>query len=181
LWGINTFTSYSGNIGNYASDLPCVKFDVLSHDSLMFWSACCVAYFGFLRVSEFTTSLPFNASAHLNVPDVTILPDSFEARFRLHIKISKTDPFGRGCFIYLAPSRQRVCPVAALHYYLAVRGTTPGPLFVWADGSPLTAPQVNHYMRLLLSRMGIAGNYSSHSFRIGAARSSHPSPWTMDQ
>ena len=100
--------------------------------------------------------------------DVTILPDLFEARFLLHIKISKTDPFGRGCFIYLAPTRQRVCPVAALQYYLAVRGTTPGPLFVWADGSRLTAPQVNHYMRLLLSGMGIVGNYSFHSFCIGA-------------
>jgi hypothetical protein len=146
-----------------------LSFISLSHVSLMFWSACCVAYFGLLRVSEFTTSLPFNASSHLNVADVTKLPDSFEARFRLHIKISKTDPFGRGCFIYLARTRRRVCSVAALQYYLAVRGTTPGPLFVWGDDSPLTAPQVNHYMRLLLSRMRILGNYSSRSFRIGAA------------
>ena len=44
-----------------------LSFISLSHVSLMFWSACCVAYFGFLRVSEFTTSLPFNASSHLNV------------------------------------------------------------------------------------------------------------------
>jgi hypothetical protein len=36
----------------------------LSHDSLMFWSASCVAYFGFLRVmiSEFKTALPFNVA-----------------------------------------------------------------------------------------------------------------------
>ena len=33
-------------------------------------------------------------------------------------------------------------PVAAIQYYLAVRGTTPGPPFVWADGSSFTAPQV---------------------------------------
>ncbi len=103
----------------------------LSHDSLMFWSACCVAYFGFLRVSEFTTSPPFNAFVHLSVADVTRLPVTFEARFRVLIKTSKTDPFGRGCFIYLAPTRQCVCPVTALQSYLEVRGLAPGPLFLY--------------------------------------------------
>jgi hypothetical protein len=41
---------------------------------LIFWSACCIAYFGFLRASEFTTSLPFDAFAHLIVVDVTSFP-----------------------------------------------------------------------------------------------------------
>jgi hypothetical protein len=41
---------------------------------LIFWSACCIAYFGFLRASEFMMSLPFDAFAHLIVVDVTSLP-----------------------------------------------------------------------------------------------------------
>ncbi len=135
----------------------------------MFWSACCVAYFVFFRVSEFTTSPPFNTFSHLSVADVTRLQVTFETHLRLLIKTSKTDPFGRGCFIYLAPTRQCVCFVTALQSYLEVRGPAPGPLFVWADGSPLTGAQVNHYLRILLSRVGISGNFSSHSFRIGAA------------
>jgi hypothetical protein len=41
---------------------------------LIFWSACCIAYFGFLRASEFMMSLPFDAFVHLIVVDVTSLP-----------------------------------------------------------------------------------------------------------
>jgi hypothetical protein len=71
----------------------------------MFWLACCIAYFGFLRVNEFTTSLPFKVSAdsaYLTVADVTSSQVTFEARFHLLIQISKSDPVGRGGFIYLA-------------------------------------------------------------------------------
>jgi hypothetical protein len=46
----------------------------LSHDLFNIWSACCIAYFGFLRASEFTTSLPFDAFTHLIMVDVTSLP-----------------------------------------------------------------------------------------------------------
>jgi hypothetical protein len=40
------------------------------------------------------------------------------------------------------PTCLRTSPVAAIQYYLAVHGTTPGPPFVWADGSSFTALQV---------------------------------------
>jgi hypothetical protein len=40
---------------------------------------------------------------------------------------------------------------------------------VWADGSSFTALQVNSYLCILLSRMGISGNFSSYSFCNGAA------------
>ena len=39
-------------------------------DSLMFWSACSLAFFGFLRVSEFTSSAPFDPARHLAPTDV---------------------------------------------------------------------------------------------------------------
>jgi hypothetical protein len=44
--------------------------------------------------------------------------------------------------IIWTPTCLRTSPVAAIQYYLAVRGTTPGRPFVWADGSSFTAPQV---------------------------------------
>jgi hypothetical protein len=46
----------------------------LSHDLFNILVACCIAYFGFLRASEFMMSLPFDAFAHLIVVDVTSLP-----------------------------------------------------------------------------------------------------------
>ena len=56
----------------------------------------------------------------------------------LHLRQSKTDPFGVGCFIYLGRTNTNPCPVAAVLNYLSVRPSTPGPLFVFANGSPLT-------------------------------------------
>jgi hypothetical protein len=40
------------------------------------------------------------------------------------------------------PTCQRTSPVAAIKYYLTVRGTTPGLLFVWPEGSSFTATQL---------------------------------------
>ena len=140
-----------------------------SYDALMFWSACCLAFYGFLRVSEFTSSVPFNPSRDLTLADIQFLLSSSVAQLRIQIKRSKIDPVGQGCYIYLARTSRAACPVAALSTYLSVRGSSTGPLFIWSDGSPLTAPQVNFYLRDLLSRAGVPGYFSAHSFRIGAA------------
>ena len=139
-----------------------------SFDHVMFWAACCTAFFGFLRVSEFTCSGPFVASRHLSPSDVVYDP---AGHFRLFLKTSKTDPFRRGCVLLLGPSGQSVCPVAALVRYISLRGSSPGPFFVCQDGSPLTPSLVNRWLRSILSSAGVPGNYSSHSFRIGAATS----------
>ena len=140
-------------------------------DSLMFWSACSLAFFGFLRVSEFTSSAPFDPARHLAPTDVEFLPGEPSPGLRLRIKFSKTDPVGVGHFLYIGVTGTNLCPVLALRSYLAHRGSLAGPLFVWADRSPLTADQVNHYLRVILSRAGVSGPFSSHSFRIGAASS----------
>jgi hypothetical protein len=65
LWWISKLASSLESIGNSAHDLPLVKHDFI---------ACCVAYFGFLRAGEFTTSLPFDVFAHLIKADVTSIP-----------------------------------------------------------------------------------------------------------
>ena len=43
-------------------------------DSVMFWSVCSLAFFAFLRVSEFTSPPPFNPARHLSTLDVQFLP-----------------------------------------------------------------------------------------------------------
>lgn len=136
-------------------------------DNIMFWAACCTAFFGFLRVSEFTCTGAFDPSTHLSLADVTVADD----HFCLRLKSSKCDPFRKGCLVQLGRSGSDLCPVGALSQYLSIRGGSPGPLFQCLDRTPLSPVLVNKWLRLILHSAGITGNYSSHSFRIGAATS----------
>ena len=138
-------------------------------DALMFWAACCVAFFGFLRVSEFTSTSPFDLTRHLSFFDAQFLPGSPSPALRLRIKSSKTDQLRQGCFVYIGRSGHSICAVDTLLAYVNLRGSSPGPLFQWQTGNPLTPAQVNACLKDLVSRAGFSGNYSSHSFRIGAA------------
>ena len=128
-----------------------------------------VRVFGFLRVSEFTTTPPFDPACHLAPTDVEFLPGDPSPGLRLCIKFSKTDPAGAGHFLYIGVTGTHLCPVLALRSYLAHRGSLTSPLFGWADRSPLTAEQVDHYLRVILSRAFVLGSFSSPSVRIGAA------------
>jgi hypothetical protein len=136
-----------------------------SFDHATFWAACCTAFFGFPRVSELTCPGPFIPSRYLALEFVAT------GHFGLRLKSSKTDPFGEGCTVLLGPSGGTVCPVKALLRYLAIRGPLPGPLFICNNGSPLTPTLVNFRLRSILHSAGLTENYSSHSFRIGAATS----------
>ena len=44
-----------------------------------------------------------------------------------------------------------------------------GPFFIFPDGSPLTGDLLNSKIRNLLVSCGVVGDYTGHSFRIGAA------------
>ena len=114
---------------------------------------------------------PFDPARHLAPTDVEFLPGEPSPGLRLRIKFSKTDAVGAGHFLYIGVTGTNLCPVLALRSYLAHLGSLAGPLFFWVDRSPLTANQVNHYLRVILSRAGVSGPFSSHSFRIGAATS----------
>lgn len=70
-------------------------------------------------------------------------------------------------FIYRA---QPVCPVSVLLAYLNLKGSSPGPMFYWADLSSISR---NFFTKALADSprfcaLDVSG-YKSHSFRIGAA------------
>ena len=92
----------------------------------MFWAAFCTAWFGFLRVSEFT-SLPsgFDPAVHLSLNDVAVDSSVF-----LTIKAFKTDPFCKGVQLYIPRTDRLLSPVSSLSYFLHRRGNLPGPLFI---------------------------------------------------
>ena len=137
----------------------------------MLWAAWCLGFYGFLRAGEFTANSTFNPDIHLAVSDVQadslVNPNSF----RVHIKCSKTDPFRQGCHIYIGAGERDLCPVRALTQYLHVRGSTPSPLFLLSDGTPLHRQWLTSNIQSIFSAAGVPSCYTGHSLRIGAATS----------
>ena len=87
----------------------------------------------------------------------------------MRIKGSKTDPFRKGCFIQIGVGRHPLCAVHALMAYLALRGDAPGPLFLFQNVQPLSRNILTDWLRQTMASAKVPGNFSSHSFRIGAA------------
>ena len=134
----------------------------------MLWAACCLGFFGFLRASEFTVNGPFDPTLHLTTTDIQVDSPTNPQSFRVFIKCSKTDPFRKGCFIFLGCGSFPLCPVVSLLNYLHLRGPGAGPLFVYRDGTPLSRPRLSSFLQTTLQSAGVPGKFSGHSFRIGA-------------
>ena len=143
----------------------------VSHDTVMLWAACCVGFFGFLRAGEFTCpSLEAYSSTMLSARDVAVDSHSSPSFVTLHLRQSKTDVFGMGVTIYLARVEGPVCPVKALLPYLVLRGSSPGPLFRFQDGSTLSRARLVSAVCTALASHGLdVSRFNGHSFRIGAA------------
>ena len=138
-------------------------------DKAMLWAACCLGFFGFMRAGEFTCTSP--GENVLSVSDVTIDSRDSPQVLIVHLRHSKTDPFGIGTHLYLGRTGdQTLCPVAAVLSYLAIRPPVPGPLFCFQNGTPLSRVHLVHHLRDALSQAGVdTAHYAGHSFRIGAA------------
>ena len=80
---------------------------------------------------------------------------------------TKTNPFRHGVDIFLGRTDRDLWPVSVLLAFMAVRPAVQGPLFVYADCSPLTRERLVEAVRRPLERAGVSGTgYSGHSFRI---------------
>ena len=84
-------------------------------------AACCLGFFGFLRVGEFTVNSPFNPTMHLAVSDVQADSLVNLGCFRIHIKCSQMDLFHQGCYIYTGAGKRDLCRVRALSSRLRPR------------------------------------------------------------
>ena len=145
-----------------------------SYHNIMMWAACCLAFFGFLRCSEFTAPsiAEYDPQMHLSVNDLAVDDKANPQLLRVIIKQSKTDPFCQGVTSFLGKIGSPVCPVNAVLPYLAVRGNHLGPLFILADGRMLTCQLFSTFLDNTLDEMHLShGEFNTHSFRIGAATS----------
>ena len=88
---------------------------------------------------------------------------------QLTIKASKTDPFRKGCCLYIGLGCPPLCVSSAIMNYLPRRGQSPSPLFLLSNGQLLSQTLLTHWLKDFFAAAGIQGSFSSHSFRIGAA------------
>ena len=143
------------------------------YDAAMLWAACCMGFFGFMRAGEFTCqSWQAFSPTMLTPQDIYIDSHNNPTIVTVHLRRSKTDPFGAGVSIHLGRSGCAVCPVAAILGYIARRGLHHGPFFLFRDGSPLSRQKLMGHVKQALTQHGIdSTGFTGHSFRIGAATS----------
>ena len=142
----------------------------VTFNNRMLWAASCLGFFGFLRAGEFTCpSLAAFSSDMLAVQDVSVNSPTDPQYLAVFLRSSKTDIFGAGLHIYLGRTGDLLCPVAALLGYLSIRPPSPGPLFIFEDGS-LSRSLLVRRLREALQSTGLDTlSFNGHSFRIGAA------------
>ena len=144
------------------------------HDRHMLAAAFSLAFYGFLRISEFT--LPslnrFDARVHASAASICWGREYLT----FHIRQSKTDQCSHGQRIHIPRVGGPLCPFAAMVRYTAgrvlMKPPNCTPLFSFASGQPLTRPIcLSHLRRLLRKAHYPAESFNTHSFRIGAATS----------
>ena len=143
-----------------------------SQDKVMLWAAFLTCFFGFFRSGEICASQAdtVDPAADLSVDDVKVDSISNPRRIQIRLQSSKTDPFKEGATINIPRTEDDLCPVAALLTWLVYRGKSPGPLFRFQSGTPLTRARLVGELRRVLTALGLeAEKFSGHSFRKGAA------------
>ena len=138
----------------------------------LIWAASTPCFFVFTRAEKLSTptSTSFDAKVHLCVQDIVVDDPRHPSVMQVHIKQSKTDPFRKGVKVSLGRTGTTLCPVAAMLDFIVARGTSPGPLFTFQDGSYMTRARFVELVRDALQRAGVSQKrYCGHSFRIGAA------------
>lgn len=145
--------------------------DLSDQDHVMIWAACCLGYFGFLRICEFTVNSEFDPEIHMAISDVDIDSKVNRDFFKVHVKCSETEPFRKECHIYVGRTDNLICPFVAISNYLELRGPASGPLFLHRDNSPLSRETLSSALRPILQSAGFwPDKYSGYSFRNGAAK-----------
>ncbi len=141
-------------------------------NELMLWAAATSCFFGFFRAGKITvpSDSSFDGTVHLSFADVAVDDLAKPSMLKVHLKVSKTDPFGKGVDVVIGKTADDLYPVRAMLDYLLAKGAGPGPLFHFHDGKPLTRTRFVDRTREALSRAGVDSElYSGHSFRSGAA------------
>ena len=138
-------------------------------------AAFSLAFAAFLRSGELIYEAQDMRNPDFPAWNITRASIQFDPEGRymlLLLPASKTDPFRLGVTITIAHSpHDPRCAVKLMAAYLQNTATTDPrcPLFVRTGGVPFTRAFLIHEVQRLALANGIAGNFTGHSFRQGAA------------
>lgn len=147
--------------------LPSVCYS--QYEALLFKAAFCLAFFGFLRVGEFTCPNKYSFKHTIQRGDVFL--DGTGSCIKICIRSSKTDQHGISSSICInRNTREGLCPVQVVTEYLGSRPNIEGAFLVHFNGIPLTTGQFRCLLKKCIGILGLPSDlFSTHSFRIGAA------------
>ncbi|XP_011407978.1 PREDICTED: uncharacterized protein LOC105315143 [Amphimedon queenslandica] len=131
-----------------------------------------VTFFIFSRSGEMTVleGALFDPRVHLDIQDISVDREGQLRVVSIRLKKFKTDQEGRGATLIFGRTGNELCPVSALIQYIKLRGTKPGPLFQWKDGTPLSCTRFVGEVQNVSLEAGLpARKFTGHSFLIGAA------------
>lgn len=142
-----------------------------SYETALFKASFLLAFFGFLRVGEFTCiSKRGDASRVLGIGDIK--SEAGGKSVEVTIRYSKTDQSGRSTTLVISARDGEFCQVRALANFTRIRPHIGGQLFVHFGGDPLTRYQFDAVLKKGAQLLGLPlRGISPHSFRIGAATS----------
>lgn len=141
------------------------QMNISLYERTLFGAAFHLAFTAFLRIGEIFPRSGANAARVLQISDLVIGPDTTTLVFR-HFKHGAKQGVQKFCF---KPSgHPATC--GALRDYLALRGSTDGPLFRRGDGKPLLRSRFQRILNTCLNGCNLdPARYKGHSFRIGRA------------
>ena len=142
-------------------------------DFCMVWAAFNLAFFAFLRCSEFTYpgARYFRPQFDLTTDCVAFYPNlACPQLMTVTLQSSKTDTFRQGQSLTIARTSSPLCAVTAMHEFFLSARPQQGPLFSFQSGRYLTRSMVSHLLRDSARVAGLPyQSLKGHSFRIGAA------------
>lgn len=141
-----------------------------NYEVKMFQASFSLAFFGFLRAGEFT-STHYNSNRIMLRSHLSLDKDTAT----VIVPFSKTDQLGQSSKLFISKQEhQEICPIRLLSDYVSLRPMYNGPLFCHLNSSPLSYYQFSSILKQSLNFAGLdASLYNTHSFRIGAATQSY--------
>ncbi|XP_073453710.1 integrase/recombinase xerD homolog [Aquarana catesbeiana] len=136
------------------------------YEVVLFKVAFVLAFFGAFRIGELVSPSK-KVQGGIRLQEVQL----DEEGVSIFLRKSKTDQGGRGRMVRIYPIHgSPQCPVGTVRKFLKVRPDFQGPLLVHQKGTWLSRFQFVAVFKKCLQGLGLEEkDFSSHSFRIGAA------------
>ena len=153
------------------------------YDRILYNAMFLTAFFALLRVGEFTAT-QFGSANIIQYHNLELGTNN-QGLLHVIINMQQHKHSKWGIPLPITLTRQNdttICPVLALTKYLRIRGSIPGPLFITADGLPITSNQFAATLRECITCLGLdPSKYTTHAFRIGGACHAHQNNFSDTQ